>query len=66
MAVVEEARFVLERLRRIDQLKAQDAPADLLLDEVRSLLGEAEAWIGAEGSSERAVQALESSRQALG
>jgi hypothetical protein len=63
---MEEARSVLERLRRIDHLKAQDAPADVLLEEVRSLLGEAEAWIGAEGSSERAAQALESSRQALG
>jgi hypothetical protein len=66
VAFVEEARSVLERLRRIDELKAQDAPADVLLEEVRSLLGEAEAWIGAEGPAERAARALETSREALG
>ena len=65
MACVEEARSVLDRLRRIDALKAEGAPAGVLLEEVRSLLGEAEAWIDAEGSSERAARALESSRAAL-
>jgi hypothetical protein len=62
---MEEARSVLERLRRIDQLKAEGAPADVLLDEVRALLGEAETWVEAEGASGRATQALESSREAL-
>jgi hypothetical protein len=66
VSFVEEARSVLERLRRIDELKAQDAPADVLLEEVRSLLSEAEAWIGAEGAAESAARALETSREALG
>jgi hypothetical protein len=63
---MEEARSVLDRLRRIDELKAEGAPAAVLLEEVRSLLGEAEAWIDAEGPSERVTRALETSRAALG
>jgi hypothetical protein len=62
---MEEARCVLERLRRIDELKTDGAPADVLLGEVRALLGEAEAWIEAEGASDRASRALESSWGAL-
>jgi hypothetical protein len=62
---MEEARSVLERLRRIDELKAEGAPADVLLDEVRALLGEAETWVEAEGVSGQAARALESSREAL-
>jgi hypothetical protein len=62
---MEEARSVLDRLRRIDELKAVGAPADVLLDEVRALLGEAEVWIEAEGASSEATRALESSRDAL-
>jgi hypothetical protein len=63
---MEEARCVLDRLRRIDELKADGAPADVLLEQVHALLGEAEAWIEAEGASERAARALESTRDALG
>jgi hypothetical protein len=62
---MEEARCVLERLNRIDELKSDGAPADVLLAEVRALLGEAEAWIEAEGPADRAARALESSRTAL-
>jgi hypothetical protein len=62
---MEEARNVLDRLRRIDDLKSEGAPAEVLLDEVRALLGEAEAWIEAEGASGEASRALESSRDAL-
>jgi hypothetical protein len=62
---MEEARCVLERLHRIDELKTDGAPAEVLLNEVRALLGEAEAWLEAEGPSERAVRALDSSRGAL-
>ena len=62
---MDEARCVLERLRRIDELKTDGAPADVLLGEVRALLGEAEAWIEAEGVSDRAARALASSREAL-
>jgi hypothetical protein len=62
---MDEARNVLDRLRRIDDLKSEGAPADVLLDEVRALLGEAEAWIEAEGVSGPAFRAVESSRDAL-
>jgi hypothetical protein len=62
---MEEARCVLERLRRIDELKSDGAPAEVLLGEVRALLGEAEAWVEAEGVSGRAARALASSREAL-
>jgi hypothetical protein len=62
---MEEARSVLERLRRIERLKAQGVPAEVLLDEVRALLGEAEIWLEAEGAPRRAVRALECSREAL-
>ena len=62
---MDEARSVLDRLRRIDELKTDGAPAEVLLGEVRALLGEAEAWIEAEGVSDRAARALASSREAL-
>ena len=39
---------VLERLRRIERLRAT-APAATLLDELRLLVPEAEAWARAEG-----------------
>jgi hypothetical protein len=62
---MDEARCVLERLHRIDELKTDGAPAEVLLNEVRALLGEAEAWLEAEGPSERAARAVDSSRDAL-
>jgi hypothetical protein len=62
---MEEARSVLERLTRIDELKAQGAPAEVLLDEVRELLAEAEVWLDAEGEPARAATALDCSREAL-
>jgi hypothetical protein len=65
LAHMEEARCVLDRLRRIDELKLDGAPAEVLLAEVRALLGEAEAWIEAEGGTRRAARAVESSREAL-
>jgi hypothetical protein len=42
---VEKEHAVYERLERIDGLRREDAPADVLLDEVRALLSEAEDWI---------------------
>jgi hypothetical protein len=63
---VEQARAVLDRLERIDALRRDDAPAGVLLDEVRSLLSEAEAWCAAEHPGPRAEQALERCREALG
>jgi len=61
---VEKARVVLERLDRIDGLLEGEAPAAVLLAEVRGLLCEAEEWLREE-PSERAAEALERSREAL-
>jgi hypothetical protein len=55
---------VLERLRRIDALEAERAPAAALLAEVRALLREAEEWVRREGD-ERAECALERCRAAF-
>jgi hypothetical protein len=63
---VEKERVILERLERIDGLREEDAPAGVLLDEVRALLSEAEDWVREEPSvPERVVDALERSRAAL-
>lgn len=65
MDAVEQARAVLERLERIEALRRDDAPAGVLLDEVRSLLSEAEAWAAADRPGARAEEALERCRAAL-
>ncbi|HEY7196860.1 MAG TPA: hypothetical protein VH306_06720 [Gaiellaceae bacterium] len=41
---MEEARAVLERLDRIESLDRARAEPELLLDELRALVREAEAW----------------------
>jgi hypothetical protein len=61
---VDEARAVLERLERIEELEHRGAPADALLTEVRGLLHAAEAWVRAEGD-DRAALALDRCRNAL-
>ena len=58
-------RAILERLERIDGLRREDAPAGVLLDEVRALLSDAEDWVREEGVPDRAVRAVERSREAL-
>ena len=56
----------MERLERIDGLREEDAPAGVLLDEVRALLSEAEEWVREEpGVPPRAVDALDRSKAAL-
>jgi hypothetical protein len=57
---VEEARAVLERLMRIERLRRDGALPEVLLDELRALLHEAEEWSRAEGgeAGERAVAGL--------
>ena len=45
---MDEARKVIRRLERIDALQSAEAPARELLDEVRQLLAEGEAWLAAE------------------
>lgn len=63
---VEKERAIWERLERIDGLRQEDAPAGVLLDEVRALLSEAEEWVREErGAPQRAVDALERSKAAL-
>jgi hypothetical protein len=56
---VDEARTVLARLERIDELEARGAPPGALLAEVRVLLAEAEEWLEVEpGGAQRAAAAL--------
>lgn len=56
----------MARLERIDGLRQEEAPAGMLLDEVRALLSEAEAWVREEpAASGRLVEALERSKSAL-
>ena len=57
---MEEARAVLERLERIERLRREGALPDVLLDELRALLTEAEEWSSVEGGDvgERAVAGL--------
>jgi hypothetical protein len=56
---------VLRRLRRIETLEREGAPARSLLAEVHALVGEAEAWLAAERDADCAAAALERCRAAL-
>jgi hypothetical protein len=63
---MEEARRVLDRLDRVEQLHLAGAPAATLLEELRALMGEAEDWLTAEGTgAEDAAHALDRCRLAL-
>jgi triphosphoribosyl-dephospho-CoA synthetase len=62
---MEEARQILERLARIEQLEREHAPAGKLLDELRELVQEAETWLRAEPEPAGAVAALARCRNAL-
>lgn len=57
---MDEARAVLERLERIDELETAGADKPELLVELKALLREAEAWSRTEGgdAAERAVDGL--------
>lgn len=46
---MEEARRILERLDRIEELERSNASPAELLAELRGLLAEAEAWVRVEG-----------------
>ena len=46
---VDEADRILRRLDRIDALDREHAPPCLVIDELRALVGEAEAWARIEG-----------------
>ena len=66
MDAVEKERAIVARLARIDGLREEDAPADVLLDEVRLLLAEAEDWVREdECVPPRTVDAVERAREAL-
>jgi hypothetical protein len=51
---MDEARRVLERLERIDALREGEAEPHRLLEELRALLVEGEAWLAVERSDGRA------------
>jgi len=61
---VDESRAVLARLERIESLDRRGADARELVDELRALLAEAEAWSRREGG-EQANRAVDELRQAL-
>ena len=62
---MEKERAILERLERIDGLRREDAPARILLDEVRALLSDAEDWVREEDVPDRTARAVEHTREAL-
>jgi hypothetical protein len=63
---MDEAERVLDRLRRIESLEQENAPAQVLLEEARALLAEAELWVRSEGrANERAEAAVAALRGAL-
>ena len=57
------AAQLVERLRRIEALDGTRAPGGVLLDELRALVGEAEAWARLEGD-ERSRDAIDRLRAA--
>jgi hypothetical protein len=61
---MDEARAVLARLDRIEALEREGAPPGVLLEELRGLVQEAEAWVRLEGD-ERAQRAIERCDAAL-
>jgi hypothetical protein len=61
---MDEARAVLARLDRIEALEREGAPPGALLEELRGLVQEAEAWAKLEGD-ERAQTAVEHCDAAL-
>jgi hypothetical protein len=62
---MDEARAVIERLRRIEALDRRRAPAEALLRELRALVAEAEVWARADRAGDEVEDALERCRLAL-
>ncbi len=56
---MDEAEKVLDRLKRIQELDRNEAPAGTLLDELRHLVTEAEEWARAEGDARARSAAAE-------
>jgi hypothetical protein len=63
--VVEKERAIMKRLDRIDGLRREDAAAEVLLDEVRALLSDAEDWVREEQVPSRAADAVGRAKEAL-
>lgn len=61
---MEESEAILRRLDRIESLDREGADPRELLDELRALLAEAEAWAAAEGD-ENAGEAVAALRATL-
>jgi hypothetical protein len=61
---MDEARAVLARLDRIEELERDGAPPGAVLEELRGLVQAAEAWVRLEGG-ERAEKAVERCAAAL-
>jgi hypothetical protein len=62
---MDEARAVLARLDRIEALEREGAPPGALLEELRGLVQEAEAWARVDGG-EREREVVERCSSALG
>jgi len=62
---MDETKRVLARLRRIEELR-EGAAASVLLDELRALVPEAEAWARAEGDARARVAATKLREEAEG
>jgi len=62
---MDETNRVLARLRRIDELR-EGGSASVLLDELRALVPEAEAWARAEGDARARVAATKLREEAEG
>lgn len=62
---MDEARAVIDRLDRIESLERTGAAPGILLEELRGLVRDAEAWARLEGD-ERAAAAVERCEEALG
>jgi hypothetical protein len=52
---MDEARAVIDRLDRIDELERAGAPPAALLEELRGLVRDAEAWARLEGDARAAA-----------
>ena len=61
---MDESEAVLERLARIEELDRRGADSRELVDELRTLLAEAEAWSRREGG-ETGARAVDELRSAL-
>ncbi|HET7744778.1 MAG TPA: hypothetical protein VFK76_08545 [Gaiellaceae bacterium] len=65
---MDEARAVLERLERIELLDRAGAGREALVDELRLLVVEAEAWARTEGgdAAERATEGVRAALETCG